>query len=309
MNYNSKLWHWLILLLLAFIWGSSFILMKRGLEVFSSTEVASLRIFIAFLFLIPFAMPHFKIMGSNKGPYIFLVGLMGNGIPAFLFTKAQMGLSSSLTGMLNSLVPLFTLLIGVVVFKTKIKFHNALGILIGLAGAVGLIAANNNTFSGSFEYALYVIIATILYASTINIIKKYLSEVSSVQIASLAFMFIGPFAGIYLFLATDFVKVAAINPGAMQSIAYISILAVIGSALSVMIFNVLIKITSAIFASSVTYIIPVFAMLWGVFDGEAINLIHLASIAVILTGVYLVNKKNINFLLFKTKKEALNLGE
>jgi drug/metabolite transporter (DMT)-like permease len=309
MKYNTKLWHWTILMLLAFIWGSSFILMKRGLEVFSSTEVASLRLFIAFIFLIPFALPHLKLMKSKKGPFIFAVGLLGNGIPAFLFTKAQMGLSSSLAGMLNSLVPLFTLLIGVAIFQTKIKFHNILGVIIGLAGAIGLIAANNNTFSGSFEYAFYIIIATILYATTINIIKKHLSEVPSVKIASLAFMFIGPFAGIYLFAATDFITVISTAPGALTSIGYISVLAIVGSAISVMIFNALIKMTSAIFASSVTYVIPVFAMFWGIFDGESINMLHLISIGIILVGVYLVNKKNINFLLFKTKKEALNLGE
>jgi drug/metabolite transporter (DMT)-like permease len=308
MNFNTKFWHWAIMLALAFIWGSSFILMKRGLEVFSNTQVASLRLFIACVFLIPFALPHLKKMIGKKGPYFLLVGLIGNGIPAFLFTKAQMGLSSSLTGMLNSLTPLFTLLLGVAVFQAKIKFHNALGIFIGFAGAMGLIAANGADFEGSFDYALYVIIATVLYATSVNIIKKHLAEVPSAQIASLAFMFVGPFAGIYLFAGTDFTTVIATAPGAGTSIGYISILAIVGSAISVMVFNVLIKMTSAIFASSVTYIIPVFAMLWGIFDGEAINLLHLISIGIILGGVYLVNKREINFKLFINKKEPLNLG-
>jgi drug/metabolite transporter (DMT)-like permease len=139
MRFDTKLWHWAILLLLAFIWGSSFILMKRGLETFSHTQVASLRLFIAAVFLLPFSLPHLKVMRTVNWKYIAAVGLIGNGIPAFLFTFAQTGLSSSLTGMLNSLTPLFTMILGVMIFQSKIKFHNALGVIIGLIGAAGLV--------------------------------------------------------------------------------------------------------------------------------------------------------------------------
>lgn len=129
-----------------------------------------------------------------------------------------------------------------------------------------------------------------MYGTSVNIIKKYLSEVSSVQIASLALMFVGPFAGIYLF-STDFTSVLFSKPQALISLGYISVLAIIGTALSVIVFNMLIKMTSAIFASSVTYIIPVFAIIWGLFDGEAISVFQLLWISVILLGVYLVNAK------------------
>jgi drug/metabolite transporter (DMT)-like permease len=298
---SNKLVHWLILLLLAFIWGSSFIMMKRGLIAFSHTQVASLRIFIAFLFLIPFAVPHLKTMFREKGRYILLVGIIGNGIPAFLFTKAQTGLSSSLAGMLNSLTPLFTLILSVFIFKDKIRWFNSAGILIGLIGAMGLIAANEGmSFSGSFHYAIYIIIATILYAISVNVIKKFLGDVSSVGIASIAFMFIGPFAGIYLF-STNFTEVLTNNPNALNSIVYIAVLAIIGSALSVMVFNDLIKMTNAIFASSVTYVIPVFALMWGIWDHEQIGIIHVFWIGVILFGVYMVNKRSFAI-------EAINLN-
>ncbi|HET6244174.1 MAG: DMT family transporter [Bacteroidetes bacterium] len=309
MNINTKTGHWTILLILAFIWGSSFILMKRGLESFSYTQVASLRLFIAFLFLIPFALPHLKMMFGKKAFYIMSVGVIGNGIPAFLFTYAQKGLSSSLTGMLNSLTPLFTLVLGIFVFKSKIKWHNGLGVVVGLTGALGLIAANeSNSFNGSFHYASYIILATIFYATSINIIKKHLSEVTSVQIASLALMFVGPFAGIYLFF-TDFTTVLFSKPGAFTSLGYVAILAIVGTALSIIVFNILIKMTNAIFASSVTYIIPVFAMLWGIFDNEVISIVQLIWIGIILLGVYLVNTKKEIIKELKLKKAELNLGD
>ncbi|MDQ3192079.1 MAG: DMT family transporter [Bacteroidota bacterium] len=308
-NLNTKTGHWAILLVLAFIWGSSFILMKRGLESYSYTQVASLRLFIAFLFLIPFAFPHLKMMFGKKAFYIMSIGVIGNGIPAFLFTYAQKGLSSSLTGMLNSLTPLFTLLLGIFIFKTKIKWHNGLGVVIGLTGALGLIAANEgSSFNGSFHYASYIILATVLYATSVNIIKKNLAEVSSVQIASLALMFVGPFAGIYLF-STDFTTVLVSNPKALTSLGYIAILAIVGTALSIIVFNVLIKMTNAIFASSVTYIIPVFAMLWGIFDDEIISLVQILWIGIILLGVYLVNAKKDIIKGIRLKKTALNLGD
>jgi drug/metabolite transporter (DMT)-like permease len=259
--------------------------------------------------MIPFALPHLKLMLGKKGKYIATVGFLGNGIPAFLFTFAQTGLSSSLTGMLNSLTPLFTLILGVMIFQTKIKWFNALGVIIGLIGATGLVYANNTSgFSGSVFYASFILIATIMYATTVNVIKKHLPEIPSVQIASLAFMFIGPFAGIYLF-TTDFTEILAKNPEAYESLGYITILALVGSALSVMVFNVLIKMTNAIFASSVTYVIPVFAMMWGIFDGEIISFLHVLWILVILAGVYLVNSSKIHLLRAETKKEAYNLGE
>lgn len=303
MNPNSRLWHWIILIVLATVWGSSFILMKRGMLVYSPPQVAALRLFIAFLFLLPLSLPNLKILFSKKGIYLFLVGVLGNGIPAFLFTKAQNpaapdALTSSLAGMLNSLTPLFTLILGVFLFNTRIRSVNALGIIIGLAGACGLIFANNGSdFGGSFGYSLLVVLATVLYAISVNVIKKYLYDVNSTHIAALAFSCAGSLAGIFLF-TTDFVTVTATDPGAIRALGYISLLAIVGSALSVILFNMLIKWTNALFASSVTYLIPVVAIMWGWLDEEVISPLHLIWISVILGGVYLVNLR---------KEEAISL--
>ena len=289
---NTKAINWIILIALALTWGSSFILMKRGMDVYSSEEVAALRIFIAFLFLSPLIFKYVKkpLLKHWKG---FLgMGVLGNLIPAFLFTKAETGISSSLTGMLNSLTPLFTLLLGVLLFKSKTKWINVVGILIGFVGAIGLLlVGKSEDMTNNLFFGFYVVLATVCYALSVNIIKKDLNEVNSIAATVWAMMFIGPFAGIYLFGFTDFTTKLSSNPMAYASLGYIVILAVFGTALSVIIFNVLIRNTNALFASSVTYLIPIVALMWGILDGEYVQLLHFVWITIILLGVYLVNKK------------------
>ncbi|MFL5765305.1 MAG: DMT family transporter [Bacteroidia bacterium] len=289
---NSKAINWIILIALALTWGSSFILMKRGMDVYSSDEVAALRIFIAFLFLSPLIFTHVKKVHLKNWKGFIGMGVLGNLVPAFLFTKAETGISSSLTGMLNSLTPLFTLLLGVLLFRAKTRWINALGIFIGFIGAIGLLTVGKaENMNNNLLFGLYVVIATICYALSVNIIKKELNEINSVTASVWAMMFIGPVAGAYLFSATDFTKKLSADPLAYQSLGYVAILAVFGTALSVIVFNVLIRNTNTLFASSVTYLIPVVAMGWGIADGENMQLLHFMWIAFILMGVWLVNKK------------------
>ena len=288
---------------MALTWGSSFILMKRGMDVYSSEEVAALRIFIAFLFLSPLIFRHVKkpLLKHWKG--FVGMGVLGNFIPAFLFTKAETGISSSLTGMLNSLTPLFTLLLGVMLFKSKTKWVNVIGILIGFLGAIGLLTVGKSEdMNNNMLFGLYVVLATVCYALSVNIIKRDLNEVNSVTATVWSMMFIGPFAGIYLFGFTDFTTKLSSSPIAYSSLGYIIILAVFGTALSVMVFNVLIRNTNALFASSVTYLIPIVALAWGILDGENVQVLHFVWIVLILLGVYLVNKK-------VTSSQPLSKGE
>ena len=288
---NTKFINWLILVSLALIWGSSFILMKRGMEVFSSGQVAALRIFIAFLFLSPLIFSHVKKDSLKHWKAFLAMGVIGNLIPAFLFTNAEIGLSSSLAGALNSLTPMFTLLVGLLLFNAKTGWINAVGIIVGFIGALGLLmVGKTNAMDSGFLFIFYVVLATICYAFSVNIIKKYLSEVNSTTATVWAMMFIGPIAGAYLF-TTDFADRLTTSPMALQSMGFICILAIFGTAISVIVFNVLIKNTSPIFASSVTYLIPIVAMGWGIFDDESVLVQHFAWIGLILAGVYLVNKK------------------
>ncbi len=287
---EKKSWQWISLILLAFIWGSSFKLMDRGLDSFNSYQVAALRIFIAFIFFIPFIYRVFKKLSKENIIYILIVGFIGNFIPAIFFTLGQTEVSSSLAGILNSLVPLFTLIVGAIFFKSKSSILNILGILIGLGGTVGLVVLGDSHFeNGNRWFTLYIIAATLCYSISANVIKNKLVSMDGFSISALSFLMIGPVAGIYL-LFSDF-SAAAETPKYIQNLGYIVILAVFSSFAAVIIFNVLIKYTTTIFATSVTYIIPIFAIMWGVADGETITLIQYCCIFIVLLGVYLVNKE------------------
>lgn len=277
---------------LALIWGSSFTLMRRGLIDFSAPQVASIRMFASFLFLFPFVIRHITEIKKEHWKWIFATGLLGNGIPAFLFATAQTQIPGFMAGMLNSLTPVFTLIIGYFIFKTETTISKVMGVLLGLGGATGLILISaNGTFNNVSWYPLLIVLATVMYAGSVSIIKNKLQEVKSILISGFALFIVGPPTGIYLF-TTDFIPILKSNPHAMASLGYVVILALFGTAISIVIFNKLIKVSSALFASSVTYLIPIVAMLWGLLDGEKMVASHLIALAAILGGVYLINKKS-----------------
>lgn len=288
---NPRLIKWLIITTLVLIWGSSFILMKQGLKSFTALELGALRISISFLFLIPFAIFSFRKLNWKDLKFIALVGFIGNGIPAFLFAKAQMGLDSQIAGVLNSTSPLFTLIIGLLFFKFKSKWLNVLGVFIGLIGTVGLLSAGAaNTFNSNLGFGIYIVIATTLYAININVIKKYLNETDSLIITSYAFMSAGPFAMFYLFAGTDFIS-RLHGVAAFHSLGYIAILAIMGTAIAGILYNRLIKISSILFTSSITYLVPIVAIMWGLLDGELFYPGYILWILLIFAGVFMVNKE------------------
>lgn len=272
-NFDSKINQWLVLFFLAFIWGSSFILMKRGLESFSYFQVGSFRVFFSFLLYLPLIVYNFKRLNSNNIKWLIVVGFIGNGIPALLFSMAQTQISSLLSGMLNSLTPIFVLIVSTLLFKSKPHARSIFGTLLGLLGAVSLIWFSSNAqgqYTNNIYYALLVVLATTFYAFSINVTKHKLNDLNGVEVASLAFLFIGPLSGMYLGFS-DFTP-AIETPDYLQNMFFVFILATFSSFVAVMTFNVLIKHTKPVFASSVTYIIPIFAIAWGISDGETINL-------------------------------------
>jgi len=278
-----------ILSLLAITWGSSFILMKKGLIYFSPQEVAAFRITAAMLVLLPFSLPNLKTLKGNFLP-LLASGLFGNGIPAFLFAIAQTEIPSSLSGILNSLTSLFTLLIGIFFFKIATVRFQILGVVIALIGALGLIGFGNLMEFGVYgKYATLIIIAAGCYGIAVNIIKYYLHDVKPTHITSLSFLLIGPWVSIYLLSGTDLVENVQNVPGAHIGVFYIAILGIVGTAIAVIIFNRLIKETTAVFASSVTYLIPVVAVAWGVMDGEQVTVEQLLFMGLILAGIFLIN--------------------
>ncbi len=277
---------------LVFIWGSSFILIKRGLEVYSSIEVGAIRVFISFLILMPFALNRINKVPRKKLIYIFIIGLIGTGLPAFLFARAQTRIDSSLAGILNSLTPLFTLAFGLLFFKQKTHWINVAGVLLGLLGALGLIySTSDGSFEIHFSFAIYAVIATVLYAIQSNMIKYYLNEIPALAIASLGFFFIGFPVTIILFFFTQFTEKVLHEPGGVAAFFYIALLGILASAIAIIIYNRLVQMTTAVFASSVTYFVPVLALAWGITDGENFPLIAFLFTGVILFGVLLVNKR------------------
>jgi len=294
----KKRWFQLsILLLLAFIWGSSFILMKIGMKSFSSDQAAALRIFLASLVLLPISLRQLKNLQRKDLLSLLIAGFIGSFFPAFLFMKAETRVDSALAGMLNSLTPVFTLLVGLLFHRTGFRWLQVLGLTLGLAGATGLILAGDGLRLGTINsYALYIVLATCFYAISLNQIKAKLPHLNGIQVTSLAFFFIGPVALVYL-LTTNFGPVLA-NPRWPLQLLALAALGIVGTALAQLLMNSLIRYSTAIAASSVTYVIPIFAILWGVVDGEKVTLIHLACMCLILGGVYVINwkkkMKNVN---------------
>lgn len=281
-----------LLILLALIWGTSFILMKRGLVVFSAGELGSIRVAAAALFLFPLAMAKLRRLRTRHYLKLFLSGMMGVFFPAFLFALAQTELESSVTGIMNSLTPIFTLLIGVWFFRQEFRRQSLIGVILGLAGTVILILANSGgQISGVNLFALLVIMACVFYATNVNYIKYQITDLDALTITSVSLMLIGPLALLYLFGFTEFTNKMQTSPGAWTAFGYILLLGFMSTSLATILFNKLVKLTSPIYTSSVTYLIPIVAVLWGVFDGESLYPGHFAGMAAIIGGVYLANRR------------------
>ncbi len=287
---NSKIISWSILLVLVLIWGSSFILIKKSLIYFSGPEVGILRIVITFLFLLPFALVRMKKLTMQMSLRLIISGVVGSLIPSFMFAIAQTGISSGLAGTLNSLTPLFTLALGMFFFKLKSRWYNILGVFIGLLGAVGLIyVSGDKGFVFNFNYAALIIIATICYAFNVNYIKVYLKSLDSLTITAFTFFFTGIPSLLYVLFVSDIPHKLMSSGTNFIGLGYLSILAILGTGLALIAFNKLIKISSPVFASSVTYLIPVVALIWGIIDGEIFKFSYLLWFALIIVGVFLVN--------------------
>jgi drug/metabolite transporter (DMT)-like permease len=264
--------------------------MKRGLISYTPFQVGCIRMGVSFLSLLPFIIFSYKKVKPSQWKYLALAGILGNGIPSQLFPLAQTHVSSALAGMLNSLTPVFTYIIGISIFGMISSRNRMLGLLIGFLGAIMLVAGNNeNHAQNDYIYSLYIVAATICYAFSVNILRYKLTTLDPITTTGFALCFVGIPTGSILF-STDFMWRTQQMPGSTFSLWCIILLGVFGTALSTVIFNKLIKTSGALFASSVTYLIPVVATLWGIFDNEHLGAMQLLGLGAILSGVYLINK-------------------
>ena len=290
MNKNN-IENWVILLILSIIWGSSFILMKKSLMAFNYIEVAFFRLIIAFFVLSPFFISSLKNMKTMYIIPILIVSIIGTLIPAILFAFAQIYLDSANTGMLNALTPIFTFIIGLVFLKKKWNQTAILGIIIGLLGSYVLLMPSNQNIINT-KYSLIVILATICYAISINTIKDKLKGLKPLDIAVISsfFSFLIPIS--YFLNHGIIVTIEKISTN-LFSFCYLIVLGVICTSFAIILFNHLIKKTSAVFGSSTTYLIPVFAIIWGVIDNEIIENYEIIGIIIILLGVLVMNYKKL----------------
>lgn len=287
---HNKILGWLIMMVLVFTWGSSFILMKKGLRSFSADEVGGIRIMVAMIFLLIPALIGLKRIPKNKLGAVILSGLIGNAIPAFLFAAAQTHIDSSVAGMLNSTTTIFTLIVGVIFFHIKVRWYNVLGVFIGLVGVLGLLGVSGSgEFAINLSWGALILCATALYAINLNLIKRYLKDVHSVTLTSMAFLVPGIPISIYILGFTDVINQVCTSAAALNDLYYILTLGIGGSALALFLYYYLIKITHVLFAASVTYLMPIVAFGWGISDGEKFGWSFILWILMIIVGVLLVN--------------------
>lgn len=282
---------WMMLFFLSLVWGSSYILIKKALIVFEPVQVACLRLSFSALILLPFFIAKYRLFDWSRLKYLVIVGIMGSGIPAFLFATAQTKISSSITGILNSLTPLFTLIIGVLVFRASWMWAKVLGILIGLAGACLLIFMKGfSTGSTHIGFSLLVVLATVCYAISGNVVGNRLRDMNSFHISTVAFFIVGIPAAIWLFATTDIVHRVSTHEGALSALGFVALLSLMGTVIASVFFFRLVQWTSPVFASTVSYVAPIISVAWGFVDGEPVYLTHFLGMAMILSGVYLSKK-------------------
>lgn len=287
-----KLNKWFYLAALSFIWGSSFILIKKGLVGLTAIELGSIRIIISAFVLIPFTLNRLKEITFKQWKWIIISAFVGSFFPAFLFAFAEQEIDSSVASILNSIVPLNTIIIGLVLFGIKSTKRQIIGVLLGFFGAYLLIISGINLNPDqNYFYSGLVIVCSFLYAFNVNIIKKYLQELSAVAIATGHFIVI-LIPSIIVLLLSDFNFEKLQNPQTQTSLFYVTLLAIFGTTLAKILFNKLINISSAVFASSVTYSMLIVSIFWGVMDGEKFSINQLFATIIIVIGILLTNKKS-----------------
>mgnify|MGYP000387554702 FL=1 len=289
MNLNLRKWGTLIIL--SFIWGSSYILIKKGLTGLTPVQLGSLRVIITTILIAPIGYNKIKHIPKNKMKWVAISAFVGSFFPAYLFAFAETEISSSVTAVMVSLTPLFTLLISVIIFGEDLLKKQVIGVIIGFLGIVVLI--NNELLSSSFNilFVMFIVLAAFCYAVNANLLKYKLPNIPALGIVFMSFLFMFIPAFIVLFFSnfpfSDFTS----DPLILESIVYIVILALFGTAIAKVMYIKLLAISTPVFSVSTTYLMPVVAIFWGLLDGEEFKLTQFFGTSIILLGVYLVTKK------------------
>lgn len=283
---------WIYLCILAVIWGSSFILIKKGLVGLTALQVGSLRTVFAALFLLVIGFRSLKHITGKQWKWIAFSGFFGTFFPAYLFSFAETEIDSAIVSILNSTTPLLSMLVGIALFEAAFVRKKFIGVMVGLAGTTALIWSGASVNPDqNYWYSLLVILASLFYGFNANVIKKYLQSLPALAITTGNFMVIAIPALIVLATTGFFSSEVLSAPDVPLSLFYIGILGVIGTGAALIVFNKLIQISDPVFSTSVTYLVPIVALSWGILDGEKFTFIQLLSGLIIIVGVLIVNSR------------------
>jgi drug/metabolite transporter (DMT)-like permease len=284
---NQKSTSWFLFVVLALMWGSSFILMKEGAKSLTGWQIGAIRVFSAALVFLPFALLYVRKVPVNKIPLVILTGILGNLFPAFLFGIAiQRQVESSLAGILNSLTPLFVVLLGALFFRKTVPAKKVIGVLIGFAGLLLLSITKGPVTISEIGFTLLILLATVFYGLNINLITTYLKDIQPFQMATISIASLLLPASVVLYIHPVSFATPTMRHGILASVA----LGIISSAAATALYYILIKKAGGLFASLVTYAVPVVAIFWGILAGEHIGPLQVGCLGIILGGVYLANR-------------------
>lgn len=282
---------WLYLILLSLVWGSSFILIKKSLLGLTALQLGGLRIVFASLFLFVFGYKSLNTITQSDWKWIAIAGLLSSFFPPLLFALAQTEIDSGTTSIFNSVVPLFTTIVGMVLFGVLVTKRQILGVFIGLFGTVALILAGVEFDPDqNYWYSTFILLSALGYALNINIIKKHLTHLSSLAVTTGSFA-VAFVPALLLVVFSGFFNEVVENKEMHRALWFLLALALFGTSIANIFFNRLIQLSSPVFAASVTYTIPLVAIMWAVLDGETVNVYQLVGGGIILFGVWLVNKR------------------
>ena len=287
-DYNKK---WFYLAILSLIWGSSFILIKKGLVGLNSVQLASLRMIFAASVIYIYSYNSIKKIPKKSWKWIVITAYLGTFFPVYLISYGQTEIESGLASIITTVTPINTLIIGIIFFSLTFSIKQLLGLFIGLVGAVLLLyEASETNLNSNIYFSFFIYLTTVGYAASVNLIKKYLTNIPPEAVTAGIFLSISPPAIIVLYFS-DFTDLNFQDPLILKSIFFVLVLSVFGSAIAQTLFNKFVKISSPIFASAVTYTMPVVAIFWALIDGETLSIMQFFATAIILIGVFLVNKR------------------
>ncbi|QQV02235.1 MULTISPECIES: DMT family transporter [Chryseobacterium] len=288
---NSDKEKWVLLILLSIIWGSSFILIKKSLDHFSPYQVGALRVLIAGIILMPVAIANYKLFPKKHLKWLILAAFTGNFFPMFLFPMAEKQISSSIAGIVNSMMPIFVIIVGALVWKFSTTKRQITGVLISFTGVCILAFGGDDGTKFKILPILFLLLATLCYAISTTTVKSKLMEVPSTILSAFVFSFVLFLPSVFSLLSTGFASQFTFSKENMIGLGFVSLLSVFGTGLAMMMNYRLLKVSTPLFASTVTLLMPIVAIIWGILDGEKLTLFQSSGAAVIIAGLLFLRSK------------------